>query len=231
MQRFLAALILAFIVIGVPLVAKGLFVAANVSVWAWRLKRRIGEAPAEAFVPEDVLSGLEPIGAIGILVMLVGFGLLLAGYLLASGFLLGLGEVLAFVPGLYLLLLLVNWMWSGGLAANEGERCSRVRPEREAKIAALSQWLEEHPNDTSLLCLYRRFWRAAHRTEFLKEAFLLEKELDTDLVRAIESDLDYVASNPSAADRQLVADAASTRGLAERFAQLIKKDMAKRLRS
>lgn len=54
MEKLLAALILAIIVVLVPAIAKGFLEAANITVWLIPLRRRIGSVPKEAFIPDDV---------------------------------------------------------------------------------------------------------------------------------------------------------------------------------
>lgn len=226
-MKILAGIILVLIFILVPALARGLLRAANIMIWMLPLQRRIGPVPREAFIPDDVKAGLDPLGVIGIFVLVIGLICLWAGYAWDLGGLYAVGAVLAGIPGFYLLLLLMAAVWSGELTASTDKMSEKKLLERqnqEASISTLSQWIEEKRDDATLRAAYYPLWRACHRIDEIRKVSLIEESpLDESLVNLVKTDICAALASP-AADAKLIKEAGQKQHEIDSLVAIIKKE-------
>ena len=205
MNGCLTALILGVITLLFLSVSHTLLVNLSMTVWRACLRKRIGEVPADAFVPADVRLGVAPVTCLATLTIVPGFAAL---FLLEKSHPL-LSKVL------WLLCLLPFLLWVGNFLSQHFTSSEREldpmsdhqtreneNEKRIEKISRISEWISMHPSDTSLLSLYYLYWRAAYSVELIEN----RADLATERAASAASDLDQVISSGTS-DKGLVRSA------------------------
>lgn len=171
MNRLVAALVLGLLVFGIPMVAIGIFGAANVAFWRWLTYMRKYDWPQEAYknlyVPSLVQVGIYPLGAIFALCLLAGLMLFWMGQAGDIGAVRDLGKGVAWFSGGLLVLVGFGCMWAEIFRQPSLEEPRHIKTSRQA-IQDLSS---EGPHSDTLVALHHRYWMASHRIRLLQYEF------------------------------------------------------------
>jgi hypothetical protein len=213
MTSGLGGLIAIMALIGLPTIAGGLFEWTNKKIWMWRLSRRIGDVPEEAFIPADVRSGWRPSGMVLALCFPVGILLLVLANNLASPALRAVGTPLFGLPLLVVTGLILRFSLRG---MNPGTQVDGAAPEEcRQHVERLSERLGREREEGEPAREYLQGWRAGHLLELACAELNTGKTLNEEHALQAEKDLDAVLARSS--DAELKRTARGLRALLERL--------------
>jgi len=154
----------------------------------------------ETYIGDQVKMGLDPLTGYLSIGLLLGLLCLLVAYFFSISTLYRVGLWLIAIPFIGMGLGVGGYILRRSFGNAEARKENELK-ERDERIELISKNIGDNDNDDSPLGVFRHFWRANYRMDFVQDAFNEEKgKLNEDLLKQIEDDFNYVSTHVSTVD-------------------------------